>query len=249
MITDLTAGQPVDLDIVAPVVTLLARRTAEMHTASKRGNRAFAPEPVTAAWQTDLLDQLAVSLTRTQQALKRSLADLPADTAAASGVLIEQGDQLLAGFGDLRERPLGGSRIRVHGDFHLGQVLWTGDDVVIIDFEGEPDRSIAEREMTQSPLVDVAGMLRSLDYAGRVAFAEHDAGAALADEWRSELTHGIQELFWTGYRDAAGAELIPDDDRDARTLLEVHLALKALYEVRYELANRPHWVAWPLAAV
>ena len=159
----------------------------------------------------------------------------------------------------LRTRKLDAARIRVHGDLHLGQALWTGRDVVFIDFEGEPGRSIGERSIKRSPLADVAGMVRSFDYAGRVALATSAergrTGAADAEPARAVAAarrrRACRSCYWSTYRatlregtTAAGPahRLIPPDDADARLLLDAHVVLKALYEVRYELANRPAWV-------
>jgi maltose alpha-D-glucosyltransferase/alpha-amylase len=197
--------------------------------------------------------------------VRRSRSSLPPDAAEPAAALLEHGDRLLGAFDDLRSRRLDAARIRVHGDLHLGQALWTGRDVVFIDFEGEPGRSIGERSIKRSPLTDVAGMLRSLDYAGRVALAmsaERGRTGRTDDRplerWRRAWTSRMQELFWRTYTEVVrtgttaagpGSQLIPDDAAEARMLLEAHVLQKALYEVRYELAHRPAWVAWPLAAI
>ena len=180
-----------------------------------------------------------------------------------AGRLLDDGDQLLGSFDALRTRKLDAARTRVHGDLHLGQALWTGHDVVFIDFEGEPGRSIGERSIKRSPFTDVAGIVRSLDYAGRVALATSrergrtgDAQAAQLEQWRRLWTDQVQARYVDCYMQTlrrrrprpAGAALIPADPADARLLLDAHVLLKALYEVRYELANRPAWVAWPLGA-
>jgi maltose alpha-D-glucosyltransferase/alpha-amylase len=166
-------------------------------------------------------------------------------------------DAVLSRVDDLRRRKFDARRINVHGDLHLGQILWTGRDVVFIDFEGEPARALSERSIVRNPLVDVAGMVRSFDYAGRVALAtelqrgvlptsSHDAARSLAGTWIREVT----DRFWTEYQARALAdELIPTDETDRAVLLDAFTITKALYEVRYELANRPEWVQWPLATL
>jgi maltokinase len=123
-------------------------------------------------------------------------------------------------------------RTRGHGDYHLGQVLWTGKDFVVIDFEGEPARPLAERRRPASPLRDVAGMLRSLDYAARTV--ERSAGGADLSAWLSDA----RDAFLGAYGDAADADLL--------RALEIE---KACYEVRYEANNRPDWVWLPLQAL
>ena len=181
--------------------------------------------------------------------------------AALASLLLDDGDRLLGSFDVLRTRKLDAARTRVHGDLHLGQALWTGHDVVFIDFEGEPGRSIGERSLLRSPFTDVAGIVRSLDYAGRVALATSrdrgrtgDAQEVELEQWRRQWTERVQQQYVDTYLQAltaspAGAALVPADPAERRLLLDAHVLQKALYEVRYELANRPAWVAWPLAAI
>jgi maltose alpha-D-glucosyltransferase/alpha-amylase len=261
-----TEPQATGDDAVMEAVTrMLAQRTAEMHLALAGGAPGFEPEPFTLLWQRAILQRLRTAVRETQRALRRTRASLVEEAAPLAAALLERGDQLLGGFDDLRTRKLDAARIRVHGDLHLGQALWTGRDIVFIDFEGEPGRSIGERSIKRSPLADVGGMLRSFDYAGRVAvaIAAERGRTSAADQpalerWRRAWTRRMQELLWSCYtRTVAsgttaagpGHRLIPHDPADARLLLDAHILQKALYEVRYELANRPTWVAWPLAAV
>ena len=149
--------------------------------------------------------------------------------------------------------PPSGGRSRIHGDYHLGQVLIAQSDVAIIDFEGEPGRSLAERRGKSSPLRDVAGMLRSFDYAASMALDLHRASMgeaspraeARAALWRDETT----AAFLAAYREAvAGAATAPDDALGA-ALLDLFLLQKAIYEIDYELGNRPAWVRIPLRGV
>ena len=140
-------------------------------------------------------------------------------------------------------------------------MLWTGHDVVFIDFEGEPGRPVGERSIKRSPLTDVAGIVRSLDYAGRVALAMSIERGWLAEgqesrfeHWRRTWTDRMTGVYWDSYlatlvAEPDGAALIPSDVDDVRRLLDAHVLLKALYEVRWELSIRPAWVEWPLGAV
>ena len=150
-------------------------------------------------------------------------------------------------------RPSGG-RSRIHGDYHLGQVLIAQNDVAIIDFEGEPMRSLAERRAKASPLRDVAGMLRSFDYAASMALDRHQQAfgtvgpraAARVAEWRDETT----AAFLAAYREhVAGAATMPEDEALTDALLDLFLLQKAIYEIDYELGNRPAWVRIPLRGV
>jgi trehalose synthase-fused probable maltokinase len=159
--------------------------------------------------------------------------------------------QLVARLAGLLERPPRTLRIRCHGDYHLGQVLTTGDDFVIIDFEGEPTRSLAQRRAKQPPLRDVAGMLRSLDYARHVAqdlLADAPGGhSARRLAWWQEAASAS---FLAGYRaHLPPGELVPADPAEFQRLLDVFLLEKAVYEVAYELNHRPAWASIPLTAL
>jgi maltose alpha-D-glucosyltransferase / alpha-amylase len=239
-------------DPTAWTADLLGRRTAELHVALSTGDDEMAPEPFTLLWQRSLLQTLRNSVRSTQRAIRRAKVD-----ADGIDVLLRPVDEVLARFEPLRSRKLDAHRIRVHGDLHLGQVLWSGNDVVFIDFEGEPGRPIGERRIKRSPLTDVAGLARSLDYAGRSAIdtavarglvpeseqATLDVGRA---EWTRTTSSALIEAYLTAIADAG---LVPADRADAELLLDVYLLQKGMYEIRYELANRPDWVHWPLSAV
>jgi len=245
------------------VIEMLATRTAEMHRALASGDGGFEPEQFTLLQQRAIQQSLRASLRETQRRLRRGRHALTPEAREMATLVLDDGDSLLATFQDLRTRKFDAARIRIHGDFHLGQVLWTGRDVVIIDFEGEPGRAIGERSIKRSPLMDVGGMLRSLDYAGRVAMATsqergriNEVQRAALEPWRRNWTERMQRRYYERYdatleatRDAKRPALLPDDPADARLLLDAHVLLNALYEVRYELGNRPHWAAWPLGAV
>ncbi len=237
-------------DTTTWLAELLGRRTAELHRGLADDDGDLAPLPFTLLWQRGLLQTLRNGVRATQRVLRRAGID---DSLTA--VLDRPVDDLLARFEPLRTRKLDARRIRVHGDLHLGQVLWNGSDVTFIDFEGEPTRPMGERRLMRSPLTDLAGLLRSIDYAGRHA-VEHAVARGLAtpsaelDADRAAWTAATATACATTYRtEIESAELIPADPADVDLLLGVYLLDKALYEVRYELASRPDWVRWPLAAV
>ena len=171
-------------------------------------------------------------------------------------------EEILDRFTGLLDRKLDGMRIRTHGDYHLGQVLYTGKDFVILDFEGEPARPLSERRIKRSPLRDVAGMLRSFDYAVHAALAELTERAVApqpveqgprVDElrrwgrlWYEESAAAFLRAYLETVR---GSGLVPEDAADLKLLLDVYLLDKAVYELRYELDNRPAWAGIPARGI
>jgi len=142
------------------------------------------------------------------------------------------------------------SKIRIHGDFHLGQVLFTGKDFVIIDFEGEPSRPLRERRKKRSPLQDVAGMLRSFDYAANAQLVGDGASpenlANAATYWQA----WVSAAFLRKYREVAGhAGFMPRTLAEFEIMLDTYLLDKAIYELGYELNNRPSWLGIPLRGI
>ncbi len=146
----------------------------------------------------------------------------------------------------------------MHGDYHLGQVLWTGNDFVIIDFEGEPGRPLGERRIKRSPLHDVAGMMRSFHYAAYAALLgagglrpdDEERLGGSAESWLRYWYGWVAAVFLRAYLQAAdGAAFLPASRDDLDTLLDAFLLEKAVYELRYEVANRPDWVPIPLQGV
>ena len=184
-----------DEAVLEAVTNLLGKRTAQMHLNLAGGAPAFEPERFSLLFQRSIQQSLRQSLRETQRAVRRNRASSPPTPRRWPSGCSSDGDRLLAAFDTLRTRKLDAARIRVHGDLHLGQALWTGRDVVFIDFEGEPGRSIGERSIKRSPLADVAGMLRSFDYAGRVALATsaergrtRATDAEFLERWRRTAT-------------------------------------------------------------
>jgi maltose alpha-D-glucosyltransferase/alpha-amylase len=145
-------------------------------------------------------------------------------------------------------------KTRYHGDYHLGQVLVSNNDFQIIDFEGEPDRPLEERRRKHSPLRDVAGMLRSFNYASRSALAdvslERMDNIDELSSWAVYWERRVREEFLAGYAEgAAGSASYPEEPETAHALIDLFTLEKALYEVRYEIGNRPDWVGIPIRGI
>jgi maltose alpha-D-glucosyltransferase/alpha-amylase len=141
-------------------------------------------------------------------------------------------------------------RTRIHGDYHLAQVLWTGEDFVIIDFEGEPGRPLSQRRFKRNPLRDVAGMLRSLQYASAAALRigrHRPEDVPRLEVWARAWSEWVSASFLGGYLDRARTtRLVPASDADLSLLVEFFVLEKCIYEIGYELNNRPDWLEIPL---
>jgi maltose alpha-D-glucosyltransferase/alpha-amylase len=235
---------------------LLGRRTAGLHLAlaDDATNAAFAPEPWTredvARIVADAEGQIAVA----RGLLESDAVTIPRGVAARALELIARADAAVRErYGPPDAGALDGevAKIRVHGDYHLGQVLWAESDFYILDFEGEPARPLEERRRKESPMKDVAGMLRSFSYAAYAALFAHSGGRAdeLArlEPWAAAWQRWTGDAFLTGYLATAGhASFVPVDPVQSATLLQLFLLDKALYEMNYELNNRPDWARIPL---
>jgi maltose alpha-D-glucosyltransferase/alpha-amylase len=189
--------------------------------------------------------------------LRQQRPNLPESSRATAEQVLARQKSLLDGVKAITGRKLDALRIRCHGDYHLGQVLFTGKDFVILDFEGEPSRSLAERRLKRSPMLDVAGMIRSFHYCSRVGQANvvkrglgtpEDAPAlgAAAQLWYL----AVSGTFLRAYLESGTkSSFLPAATDDIQRLLHVHLLEKACYELRYELNNRPDWVEVPMQGI
>jgi maltose alpha-D-glucosyltransferase/alpha-amylase len=237
-------GGPLDLGEV------LGRRTAELHRALSGGTGAFGMEEMTPERLKGLVDEVRGELGATLDRLAGRLDRLSEIGRPLAEALLDRRAALDARLARTAEQTPSGGLARIHGDYHLGQVLVAQNDVVIIDFEGEPTRSLAERTAKTSPLRDVAGMMRSFDYALWTAVRRRlDLGADPErtldgiDRWRQ----ATQGTFLEAYRTAiSGAPVHPTDEAFERALLDLFLIQKAAYEVDYETAMRPDWIEIPL---
>jgi maltose alpha-D-glucosyltransferase/alpha-amylase len=235
--------------------TTLGRRTAELHrTLALGGDQAFDPEPLDRAALGTLAAGMRANAVASLDLLAKRLDTLNEASRAHADVVLSHRKPLLARFDKIRSIDDAGLRIRIHGDYHLGQVLRTEEDFVILDFEGEPARSIAERRVKQSPLKDVAGMIRSYSYAAYAALFAFTVHApddyALLEPWANTWQHWAADAFMKGYLAAIEpAPLLPRGDAARQTLLSAFILDKSLYELGYELNSRPEWVRIPVIGI
>ncbi len=234
----------------------LGRRTAEMHLAlaTTTDDPAFTPEPMDATYLEALQSELLAHGAHAFEILRSSLAGLPDDGVERAGLVLSRRRAILSKFAALKSVGAGAQRIRVHGDYHLGQVLRAKGDFVILDFEGEPARSLAERRAKQSPMKDVAGMVRSFSYAafaGLTRFtSRRPQDFEVLEPWARLWEAAAVDEYLFSYRETVKqSALVPVEERAFRQLLDVYLLDKALYELVYELNNRPTWVRIPLAGI
>jgi maltose alpha-D-glucosyltransferase / alpha-amylase len=234
----------------------LGRRTAELHMAlaSPTSDPAFLPEPMTGQDLETLLADLRQHASSVLDLLKERVSSFPDEEVEIAASVLIQRRQILDQFKGLAIKNLRTQRIRIHGDYHLGQVLKVKTDFVILDFEGEPARSLAYRRAKQCPLKDVAGMLRSFSYAVYSSLinytTRHSGDFARLEPWARLWEHSVAAEFLRAYRETArGQEFLPSDTGDFRKLLDIFLLDKALYEVLYEMNSRPAWVRIPLLGI
>jgi maltose alpha-D-glucosyltransferase/alpha-amylase len=235
--------------------SLLGRRTGEMHMALASGEKdpSFAPEPFTALYRRSLYQSMRALTEQSFELLQKRLRELPEETRSRADKVLKLKSEILNRFRRVMDRKITGLRIRCHGDYHLGQVLFTGKDFFIIDFEGEPARPISERRLKRSILKDVAGMLRSFDYAVISKLRAGDLrpeDAALFRPWARFWNLWVSVAFFEGYFDATRqAVFLPASREELGLLLDVFLLEKSVYELGYELNNRPDWVSVPLEGI
>jgi maltose alpha-D-glucosyltransferase/alpha-amylase len=253
---------PVAGELVGPYfenIKLLGQRTAELHVAlaSQTDDLNFAAEPFSVLYQRSLYQSMRNLAGQNFQLLKNNLKSLRGMMLDEGLKILDRQDEVFNHFRTLVSRKITAKRTRIHGDFHLGQVLYTGKDYVIIDFEGEPARPLTERRIKRTPLRDVAGMLRSFHYAAYTTLFGHLGSAAVRPEdlavmeqWARIWNVWICSTYLKSYlHHAEPGEFLPQSRDELNILLDVCLLEKALYELGYELNNRPDWLRIPFAGL
>ncbi len=254
------AGYDTVLDLVGGVYPERARqlgqRTAEMHRAlaGDANDPQFSPEAFTTLYQRSMYQAMRGSLRRQMQQLQKQKPKLSGSEAELMTGLLGREKDILARYDRLTAHKFEAVKTRIHGDYHLGQVLNTGRDFMIIDFEGEPSRPLSERKLKRSPLRDVAGMLRSFQYAPFSSLSQNPNWTPEQERflrpWAERWAAHISWIFLHAYlEEAKGENFIPNTDDDFRVLLEAFILDKAIYEVGYEMNNRPTWISIPVRGI
>ena len=234
---------------------LLGVRTGEMHLALASGTEdEFKPEEFSLHYQRSLFSSFQSLVRGTFQNQAKNMKKLPDSVRREAEEVLSMKDEILNIYKRIYSRKIDVVKTRIHGDYHLGQVLFTGKDFIILDFEGEPARSYSERRLKRSPIRDVAGMIRSFHYAAYSGlflnneFREEDINKLLpfAEQWY----HYMSGLFLKSYLNTVkDSPFIPKQAEDLEILLQTYLLEKVIYELNYELNNRPEWVVIPLRGI
>ncbi len=234
-------------------VVRLGQRTAEMHIAlaSDTTNPAFAPEYFTPHYQRSLYSSLRKLFKDRFSLLENTLEKLDRDTRELAKQVLNFAGPIMESFAEVYQTKINAIKTRIHGDFHLGQVLFTGKDFMIIDFEGEPGFSFSERRLKKSPLKDVAGMMRSFHYAayGKILLNENyrQQDLEFLDHAAEQWQHYVSRFYLGAYMERMG--MGTDLSKEDNILIRTFLLEKAIYELGYELNARPDWVNIPLKGI
>ncbi|MEO5358970.1 MAG: putative maltokinase [Nitrospirota bacterium] len=234
----------------------LGKTTGQLHLilASHKNNPDFTPEPFGTLYQQSLYQSMQNTTKSHFKLLRKSLKLLPDAVKEDALYVLSNEREVLRVFKSVVDLKLTATRIRIHGDYHLGQVLCRGNDCVVIDFEGEPLLTLSERRLKRSPLRDVASMIRSFHYAPfsvlskRTVFTQKNIMELMP--WADLWYFYISGIFLSSYMDKVkSAEFMSVERAETESLLRIFLLEKAVYELGYELSNRPEWVSVPLKGI
>ena len=210
--------------------------------------------PILLLHQRSVYQSMRTQVKRVMALLRKNFPKLAPEVLPDAEAVFALETEILNETGRFLEKKFLAMRVRIHGDYHLGQVLFTGEDFVIIDFEGEPSRTLSERRIKRSPLRDVAGMLHSFHYAANAVLYQRDyvrvEDLPFLEPWTETWHRSVGGSFLNSYLAVAGqAGFIPESREDVETMLSVFLLDKAIYVLGYELNNRPGWVVMPLRQI
>ncbi|MBV6518201.1 MAG: maltose alpha-D-glucosyltransferase [Candidatus Brocadia sp.] len=242
--------------IYLEMVSLLGKRTAELHLAlaSETEDTNFAPEPFTASYQRSLYQSMQSRTKRIFALLRKNTKNIPDHLKGLTNDTLNLEKEIMSRFKAICTRKISAAKIRIHGDYHLGQVLFTGNDFAIIDFEGELARNVSERRLKRSPLRDVAGMIRSFHYATHATLLKsartNPEETPALEPWLDLWYRYVGGVFLRSYLETAGnASFIPKSREDLDIMLRAYLLEKAVYEIGHEINNRPEWIMIPCRGI
>ena len=249
-------------DLIGPYLEsarLLGERTADLHVAlaSALDDPSFVPEPMSPFSQRSIYQSMRSLTGQVLQLLRQRMSEIPEELSDEAQQLLGLEETILQRFQSILGGRSTAMLIRCHGDYHLGQVLYTGKDFVIIDFEGEPARPLSERRIKRCALRDVAGMLRSFHYAAYATLFDHRVSVTVRPEdiaalepWARFWYRWVSAAFLKAYlAEASQVPFLPQGRDELQVLLDAHLLEKAIYELGYELNNRPDWIGIPLQGI
>ncbi len=261
-LSDQTEADPLATEMIGAYLDaarMIGRRVAELHLALlvDQKDPDFAPEAYSALYQRSVYQSMRNLLGRVMRLLASRTRMLPKELQPGAQAVLDHKDLIGARFDAFLKHRLSVVRQRTHGDLHLGQMLYTGKDFVIIDFEGEPARPLTERRRKRSALRDVGGMLRSFGYASLSEMTNQIQGGALGkadfatmEPWARFWQTWCSWAFLRGYLETAnGTAILPRGREELRVLLDAFVLEKAVYELGYELDNRPSWVFIPIQGI
>jgi len=251
---------PVLTDLVGELfpelIALLGERTGQLHLAlaNMTEDPGFVPEAFSLLYQRSVYQSMRGTARQVFRLLRRNMEILPEEAKGHASEILAAERKILNLLEKITQKRISAMKIRIHGDYHLGQVLFTGKDFIIIDFEGEPARALSERKLKRSPFRDVAGMVRSFHYAAYVGLLKNPAARPedilFLEPWLRVWYHYMASIFLGSYLKTVGnAIFIPKRREELNILLESFLLDKAIYELGYELNNRPEWVMIPLRGI
>ena len=238
------------------MVSLFGKRTGELHLAlaSITDDPAFSPESFSTLYQRSVHQSMRGLTRQVFRTLDKSMSDIPKDLKKEAEAIINAQNRIIYRFQKIVGKKIQAQKIRIHGDYHLGQVLYTGKDFVIIDFEGEPSRALSERRLKRSALRDVAGIIRSFHYAINAGLLRHPQTSpeenVFLESWIKPWYNFVSNTWLEAYLSVVeDGSIVPKKKEDFTTLLDAFLLEKAVYELGYELNNRPDWVKIPLRGI
>jgi maltose alpha-D-glucosyltransferase / alpha-amylase len=236
--------------------SILGLRTGQMHNAftTDFDDPNFAPEDFSLLYQRSVFQSLQSHTRRVFQLARKAVRTLPEELRDKADEILNKEKKITSKFREIYKKKLNAKKIRIHGDYHLGQVLYTGKDFVIIDFEGEPARSLSERRLKRSPVVDVAGMIRSFHYAAHAGLFNHlsvrPEDAETLEPWIELWYKVAASAFLRSYLNSTRlSSFNPDDEHDFAVLLRSFTLEKAIYELGYEMKYRPDWIKIPMRGI